>query len=455
MSLRYVIYRSGFVLVTALWLTGCQHAPHEATLSPAAPRALRAASPPAKPDPDLHRPPPVRLLAIDWPQVVLTDDADASALWERIAPTGADWDDKLREVPAAVAHPLALALLRAGNFTCTTPPPAAAACAKPIYDVPPPAETAGLADPCLRRLLALWAIDQLDEDDVPAIKAALLAIAAIPPPESQLVEAALRAIPRDDQDTRLALLASAARAGQHELVDASVGGLDELHLIDAVRRDHIAGALDVLSAEGERTTYLAAISDEALAPHARITAITELATLPSLEPTLDPDLQAALRAAVKAKDCQVAASAARVLDQHGDHRFVPRRPHTTSVAQLMRAMCMLVSYEALQLSDETSLLASYLPARGLERITITYDAQPDDDPDHDGDPHTTHSAELIPRSEAVLPEVEDLVRAMRHCTGTICVSDEHEVRFVWSRGGEPLLSRIELAERPPCTAATP
>jgi hypothetical protein len=41
---------------------------------------------------------------------------------------------------------------------------------------------------------------------------------------------------------------------------------------------------------------------------------------------------------------------------------------------------------------------------------------------------------------------------MSHCTGAICVSDDHEFRFVWIKlGGELWLSRIELADRPPCS----
>src|SRR5262245_16955541 len=162
------------------------------------PTEPRAATPqsgqPARPlDPDLHRPPPRRLLDIEWDKIALTDDAAALALWRRIAPTGADWEDKLQEIPAAAARPLAIAVLHGGNFTCAQPP--TGACAAPLYDVAPPADTAGFDDPCLRRLLALWAIDRLDDRDLPAIKPALLAIAAIPPPESQLVAAAIHAIP--------------------------------------------------------------------------------------------------------------------------------------------------------------------------------------------------------------------------------------------------------------------
>ena len=442
-----------FTILAMLGPAGCGGAPPRPAAPPAPASAPPAVAPPsaetsdAPPDPDLHRPPPRRLLDIDWAQVALTNDADATALWHRIAPTGADWADKLEEVPAALARPLAVAVLRGGNFTCARPP--AGVCARPIYDVDAPADTAGFDDPCLRRLLALWALGQLDDGDLPQIKDALLGIAAIPPPESQLVAAAIHTIPEASQDERLQILAIAWRAGQQDLVDAAAGALDEAHLTAAVQNHHIAGALDILSAEAHRAVYLAAINDEGLATRARTMAIGDLV---ALDDKLPSDLAAALVRAVRSKDCAVAAAAARALDQHGDHRFVPRRPRTANVGQLMRAVCVLASYEALQRNDEPSLLPTYVPAHGLARVTITYDPVADDDPDGDGDPHTTHTAELIPRGEAILPELEDLVRAMQHCTGAICVSDDHEFRFVWApSGGETLLVRIELAERPPCT----
>jgi hypothetical protein len=117
----------------------------------------------------------------------------------------------------------------------------------------------------------------------------------------------------------------------------------------------------------------------------------------------------------------------------------------------MRALCVLASYEGLQAADEPSLLATYLPPRGLERTTITYDPLSDTDDDRDGDVHTTHAADLVARPDAVLPEREDLVRAFAHCTNTICVSDDHEFRFVWkATAGLLRLTRLDLADRPPC-----
>jgi hypothetical protein len=456
-------------ILAIISLTGCREVRHAQATTPApAPPAPQAASTPeatpARPDPDLHRPPPRRLLDIDWAKISLTNDTESIALWRRIAPTGADWEDKLEEIPAALASPLAIAVLRGGNFTCARPP--AGKCAKPIYDVDPPADTAGWGDPCLRRLLALWSFAQLEDDELPAIEDALRAIAAIPPPESQLVASALRAVPLADQDARLAILAIAFRAGQDELVDAAVGTLDEAHLIAAVTQHHIPGALDVLSAEGHRAVYVAAITDESLATRARTTAIRDLV---ALDDKLPPDVTAALISAVASRDCALAAAAARALEQHGNRRYVPRRPRTANTALLMRAICVLASYEALQHSDEASLLSTYVPARGLERVTITYDPLSEIDSDGDGDPHTTQTAELVTPGEAVLPEIEDLARAMRHCTGVVCVSDDHEFRFVWTRAtkhaaatsspagkprpGELLLSRLELTDRPPCPAS--
>lgn len=454
-----------FIALAIAALTGCGGAAHGPE-GPAAPEAASEApaqkiteratpEPPRAPDPDLHRPPRRKLLDIDWTKVALTDDAAARAVWRRIAPTGTDWDDKLQEVPAQAARPLALAVLHGGQFLCTRP--ATGDCARPAYEVDAPAETAGFDDPCLRRLLALWSLDQLEAGDLPAIRDALLEIAQLPPPESQLVEAAIRAVPETDQDTRLALLARAWRAGQRELVGGALGGFDEPHLVAAVRDHHIDPALEILSAEGDRALYLAAVNDDALAARARITAIGDLVALAAASADkLPADLTAALVTATRARDCSVAAAAARALAQHGDRRFVPKRPRTASTALLMRSLCVLASYEALLDNDEPSLVPDYVPKRGLERMTITFDPLSDDDPDGDGDPHTSHTAELVPRAEVVLPELEDLVRAMQHCTGTICVSDDREFRFVWQRsGGDTLMSRIELADRPPCVPAPP
>ena len=409
--------------------------------------------------PELEHSPAPKLLDIDWANVTLANDAEALELWKRIAPTGADWEPKLEEIPEdlPIAHGLALALLHEGNFTCSPigpgprwSEPANAgergqvdhnACTQGLpADIDPPSASAGLADPCLRRLLALWALAQLEQPDLPQVHDALRAIAAIPPPESELVAAAFRAIPETDLDGRFELLAIAWRSGQTDLVNGSLGSLDEPHLIDAVIKLHIDGALQVLSAQGARATYLAAAIDEQMAGAARMQVIDDLV---ATDDKLAPDVRSMLVSDTRSGDCDVAALAARMLALHGARQFLPKR----SAQKPIRAMCVLASFERLQRNDEASLLGAFVPARGLELVKVSYDALSEADPDGDGDPHTARETNLVPRVEAVLPEIDDLVRALRHCTGSVCRSDDREFHFTFKGG---YLARLEVVERPPC-----
>jgi hypothetical protein len=396
-------------------------------------------------DPDLNQSrAPKKLLSIDWSTVQVTSEADALALWNQIAPTGDDYSDKLDEIPGdgPISTQLAFALLHGGNFECK---PLPQACHAPL-DLPDPLPTATFADPCLRRLLALWAIAQLEDDDINFVRDSLVAIAALPPPESQLVATAIKAVPETEQDLLLQMLAAAYTAGNRELVDGSVSTLDEAHLLTALTVHHIAGALDLLSAEIHRKAYLSAIVDEKLSPVARGNAIRELA---ASEDKLSKEAHTAIAKATRSPDCQVAAVASRVLVQRGEKKFGPLRPTSTKPAAMIRAMCVLASYEQLQNADEPSYLLGYIPKRGLEQVTVSYDEYSDTDDDGDGDPHTTHTATLVPRTDVVLPEVEDMTRAFAHCKGTVCQTDDREFRFTFK--GEQL-TRLEVVERPPCVA---
>jgi hypothetical protein len=438
--------RSRFSITLAIaCLAACGGTPREPIAKPVVAPVVAPDAGGHLQDPDLNHALPKKLLAIDWDK-----DVDPLAVWQQIAPTGADWEAKLEEIPAdhPIAHKLALALLREGNFTCAKPP-SPADCGRPAIDVDPPADTATLADPCLRRMLALWSIAQLEDDDIPQIKDALRAIVAIPPPESQLVSAALKAVPENDVATRMELIEIAWKAGQHDIVNGALSGLDVPQLIDAASKLHVDGALEILSAEANRDVYLHAVTDELMTPTARAQAIVDLvATDPD---KLAPDVKAALVAAMKSPSCPVVAAAARALDQHGEHKYLPRRPHTSKPDAMVRGICVLASYEQLQKSDEASLLPTFLPAKGLELAKVVYDPYNETDADGDGDPHTVRSIDLVPRDQAVLPEIEELTRALHNCKGTICRSAEHEFRFTFKAlGGELVLSRLEVVDRPPC-----
>ncbi len=402
-------------------------------------------------DPDLNHAARPKLLSIDWATVHVTTDAEALALWNQIAPTGSDWEAKVDEIPEGdITRALAVALLREGNFTCVrpAPPPRPSDCPALAIEVPDAAPTSTLADPCLRRSLAEWSLVEIEAADLPQVRDAVRAIVAIPPPESQLVAAALsKGVAETDFDTRLELLGIAMRAGQHDVVNGALADLDERHLIDAVLKHHIPGALEVLSAEANRAVYLAAVTDEQLAASARTQAMTDLAATADV---LAPDVHKALVAATRSPDCAAAAGAARTLDQHGDHAFVPKRPRTSKPDVLMHALCVLASYELQQRADEASLFASYIPAKGYELSNVSYNEYSDTDPDGDGDVHTEHSIQLVGRDVAVVPEIEDLVRAMHRCAGTTCRSQDREFRFTFKSSDGLIVSRLEVVELPPC-----
>jgi hypothetical protein len=322
-----VLTRSRFrnaALIAAL--SACGGTPREAS------RPIHVVTPAPEaqaPDPDLNRPPPTKLVAIDWTKVAIKSDSEAMALWQQIAPTGEDWEAKLDEIPTEgpIASQLALALLRDGNFTCR--PARTGTCTGPAQDIEPPSPAATLSDPCLRRMLALWALSALDDADVDPARDALRAITDIPPPESQLVDAALDVIPETDQAGNLELRARAFAAGHRELVNGKLNTLDDAQLIDAVQKHHIDGPLDRLSATTHRALFLGAAGDELLAPSARSQAMIELAALSDEENAKLPrDVVAMLATATRSKDCSVAATAARLLAARGHKKLRPfgRRP---------------------------------------------------------------------------------------------------------------------------------
>ncbi len=131
--------------------------------------------------------------------------------------------------------------------------------------------------------------------------------------------------------------------------------------------------------------------------------------------------------------------------------FLRGPPKVRTAITMMRALCVLASYERLQGNDEPPRLPAFVPTRGLEIATITYDALGDVDTDGDGDPHTERTLVLAPREDLALPEIEDLIRALRQCTGTTCTSPDREFRFTFKPvRGALALTRLEVAERPAC-----
>ena len=429
----------------SLILVACGGGTHDTAVVARQPSAIPDAAVHHLDDPDLNHAPAAKLLSIDWTNVKLANDGEALALWKQIAPTGEDWQQRLDEVPSTLVKPLALALLREGNFACPIDPPRGCSHQLTLTATNP---DAGLSDPCVRRELALWSLDQLDRDDLPAVRDALKKIVALPPPESQLVADALQLAEPGDQDLRLELLGIAWRAGQRELVNGQFGGFDEAHLLTAATKLHVDGAFDGLSAQTQRMVFLNAVGDDQLQPATRAHVMAELL---GDQDVLAPDLKTALIAvATKSVDCEAAAAAAHELVAHDVPTYAPSRPRSSTPDAIVHGLCVLAAYEGHLRADQSSPFASFLPARGLELVRVTYDAYSDVDTDGDGDPHTVHVNDLIPRANATLPEAGELVLALAHCTKQlVCSSDEHDFKLTLKNG---LLTRLEIIDRLPCQA---
>ena len=394
-------------------------------------------------DPDLNHT-YKKLLSVDWATAKIDTPAEVAELWTQIAPTGDDWSLELDEVPdGPITNALATELLLEGNFTCQAPP---VSCTSPLPDLPALEPTATIKDPCLRRQLALWSIQHLGQiapDQLAMIAPALRQIAALPPPESELVVAALIAANRNPV-LEAELLEIAWKAGQRPIVNGMMGGLEPPQLIDLATRLHIDGALDGLTAETNRDVFMKAIADEQLQPLTREQAMAELG---GDDDKLAPDLLAAIIALTKSPSCDVAAAAARVLEKHGNPAYVPKKPRSAKPEAILRGLCVLAAYERDAPPNEASLLPGYLPKKGLELLRVSYDALSDTDPDGDGDVHTAHTSDLIDRASASLPETGSFALALQHCAKTTCTTDELEFDLTIKEG---LLTRLEIIELPPC-----
>lgn len=424
--------------VRFLWLLffcgwcGCGSSPHALPVAPQ-PVASPVVAPVAPVSDASAAPAPTPLLAIDWSEVHLPDDAAALALWRRIAPTGADWELRLGELPEddALLKPLALALLREGGFAC----PAGSSCAG--AGLSPVEATATLSDPCLRRELALWALGRLDEEDSAGLADALVSIVSLPPPEEELVSEAFELVPAG-QDALLLRMNQAARAAGHgELADHSLQWLSASALEVAARTMHADGAFSLLESGETRELFVAAIVDTQLRPATRISVMEELAG----EEPMPKATRAALRKAAADPSCEVAGAALRLLDGVGDKpRPAPRR----SVATAVRALCVGEARYAESHPLDSHLVPLVSP-QGL--VVIDHAALTEDGGELSGET-------MPPDQVFVLPFGEELTGALERCQGATCRGPG--VRFELAFDKQWRLQRIErFADDSNNCAATP
>lgn len=293
--------------------------------------------------------------------------AAARALWSKLAPTGADYSTVLaRLADPALARPMARALLAEGNVACT----------KVVHydecgnegvewaDFDPHST---LADPCLRRRLALWALPRLEPGDLPALSDELVAMVSLPPPERELPAAVLDAVSAAGEALRLRVYAAAVLAGHEDEVDptglsdralvtaAVSAGLDPAALLLAKDPTH---HVDVLS----RLLVASTMTDET-----RQTIFEALAGIDA------PAVTGALRTLAHDPSCKLAMEAAATLTGRGDPSLLPHRALADDEKTARHTLCMI-----LQDGDHDRLrkrLAEYVGPDGVHfhRRIISYD----------------------------------------------------------------------------------
>jgi len=338
----------------------------------------------------------------------------ALARWKELGPTAASWEKVVATIGDAERRPLALALLRGGNVACQ-PRETEVHCGIPDrrWDELDPA--AGFDDPCLRRLLVPWALQQLGPGDAAALEPQLMAIVALGLPEEELQPAAFAVAPDDAMRLRLlaavqaASAAAVARAGEEDAdQDAILIASEDADTFDALAETlaahlttdaarltarstmQLEAVIDGLDPVAHRADHLAALADPKLRPD------TRQAALARFRSDLGADVRAALVAAASAADCDLAATAAAALAERGEPDFQPARPTTRDPMAHVRALCRL---QVAELADRDARWHAWFGPT-VEVVNRSEDiSEPFDSPRH-----WSRSTETVRSADVELPE---------------------------------------------------
>ncbi len=364
--------------------------------------------------------------APDWREARIDSDTDAITVWRAIDPTPATWEQKREAIPDRMRARLAVALLRGGNFACKRRRFAPHTCARPPA-IAEPAPNATFDDPCFRRRLAMWALDEVGYDELAMLDKPLRAIAMLPRPEDELITKLV---------TRLSELQNA------QFVDLMLAGVDAgwrpsadlRNLIpparDAeARRHHIFRPADQYEVETDRPILMSIARDKTLDAGDRELALEQLHSAIADGQPLPDDLRKLLYKITREPDCAIAQVAVRMLADAGEQPFGVQRPITADVRANMRALCIAIGDTV----DGPNVIGAY-QAPGFTVVTITHTVDT---------PTPTVESQLFTPSDPWAPD--DAITALLHaCTGTHCTNGEQalDLTFAGAPDGGLLLSRV-------------
>jgi hypothetical protein len=355
-------------------------------------------------------------------------DAEAMALWRRIAPTVADHASKLGSISdPAVTRPLALTIVRGGNFACKdfTEYTECGVTSRQWNLLAP---SAGLDSPCLRRLLALWALTQaaLRPTDVSSILPRLVEIMHLPSPEHELKAAALQLASGAPAAERWRLVEAAVQADEKDMAAGALGGLPDEYLARAYREYGFDEAVLGMDALRNGPLIAQALSDDNLRRQTRLALFDRLPQKPW--PGLAEQLGAL---SASDDDCEIAMRAGLASLAYGDASRLPRRPPPadtlgTEARHLAETLCRAAfdPDDARQLG----LWREMLPPTGSIRIHRRREVR-SADPDEDDDVQDV-TVGTLSRAEA---------RAFGLPWGFLddCEPDEEEVTCTFNESATP------------------
>lgn len=383
------------------------------------------------------------------------DNAEALTQWRNTGVTGASFQQQLDAIPddLELRRAMALALLRGGSLVCEDVVEQYM-CGDSYFEFAPLAPTATFDDPCLRRQLALWSLQQLDGADAAELTDVLVELVSLRAPETELQPAAFALLASDDDVMRLALI----RHAEEPLAESEAALLESSQArVFAARDLHLDSAFALLEPDRHHATMVAGLNDEALSSDTRSALITQLAA------DGKADTEAALIDLTSDTDCALAMLAAETLvaRDRAHARHLPSRPTSADAADHMQALCML-QHDSNDTRREARL-HTWFGADGLSVISESYDDYHDDsDPDADeegdadeeegeADPwattverdgsHTTTTERIRP-GEIITETVTTAISSGYSCTGLTCSIGDTTITFTDAPDGSLHLESV-------------
>ncbi len=365
--------------------------------------------------------------------------------WRDLAITGENWFEKVETIPQDQRVAMALDLIEGGGFACQTV--ASEGCEQGQL-MPVPGIDDDIDEPCLRRLLALWAVDQLSDEDIYERFDLMTSLVWVPPPEEALTLAVLE---RFQTGFEAATIRWEAEAAGHKYLPEFdfAGALDPDEVKKAATELHLDDALLALDPIEDADVYIAALDDRELRPETHLEVMDRLLVQRDRfdEPTRR-QVAENLGWLRYSSDCALAAAAIATGAQfEGTDLEMPQGPFDTEQA-LIAAACASLAMDIRGAQWKQVVTKHGLAVKNDREYEFRVDSLwtkypfafdndmdgvpdvPEADPDHDG--NASNVVETSTRwvgQRFTLPFADELELALPHCDGRRCKVPDSSVWF--------------------------